>query len=109
MIPVRQQVQHDPARGHHGDCHRAALASLFELPISEVPHFADQGPSVGTFSARVAAFLAERNLCSVTLPLTGTLLDVLMGISNSCPHGYWLLTGTNKASGQDHVVVCQGP
>lgn len=47
MIPVTQQVVHeggyDPAREEAGDCLRATVASIFELPIEEVPHFCDTG------------------------------------------------------------------
>lgn len=40
MIPVDQEYLHDPANGVEGDCFRAVLASILELPITEVPHFA---------------------------------------------------------------------
>ncbi len=41
MIPVDQQCLHDPARGVFGDCMRACIASLLELPASMVPHFTE--------------------------------------------------------------------
>lgn len=40
MIPVDQQFLHDPANGQEGDCFRACIASILELPIEDVPHFA---------------------------------------------------------------------
>jgi hypothetical protein len=107
MKPQQQLVRHDPARGHYGDCHRAALASLFEIPVAEVPHFAAGGPSEDTFDLRVAYWLAQRNLSSVTLPLSGSLLEVLSGMGNACPRGYWLLAGADRG-GRDHMVVCHG-
>lgn len=39
MKPVTQQFQHDLSVGQYGDCQRAVIASLLELPIEEVPHF----------------------------------------------------------------------
>ena len=40
MTPVDQQFLHDKEKGIKGDCMRAALASLLDLPITQVPHFA---------------------------------------------------------------------
>lgn len=43
MIPVYQQVlRHDPPRGIYGDCMRATVASIFDLELGQVPHFADE-------------------------------------------------------------------
>lgn len=41
MIPVNQSIIHDPKNGKNGDCWRAAIASVLELSINEVPHFGD--------------------------------------------------------------------
>ena len=38
MTPVKQQFLHDPPTSY-GDCHRAALASLLDLTIDDVPNF----------------------------------------------------------------------
>lgn len=43
MKPVDMIVKHDPANGSWGDCTRACVASIFELPAEEVPHFAQYG------------------------------------------------------------------
>ena len=41
MTPVDQRVlDHDPARGRFGDCLRACVASVLELPYEAVPQFA---------------------------------------------------------------------
>lgn len=40
MIPVDQQFLHDTETGSVGDCFRACIASVLELPIEAVPHFA---------------------------------------------------------------------
>ncbi len=41
MKPVFQRVtDHDPINGQIGDCFRAATASILEMNLDEVPHFA---------------------------------------------------------------------
>lgn len=40
MIPVDQEFLHDPDAGTVGDCFRACIASVLEVPIAAVPHFA---------------------------------------------------------------------
>ena len=40
MTPVQQQFLHDDAAGVVGDCFRACVASILDLPIEAVPHFA---------------------------------------------------------------------
>lgn len=52
MIRVTQSIlgRGDDAREQGiepGDCMRAAVASVFELPLDEVPHFCDTGPDHG--------------------------------------------------------------
>lgn len=45
MIPVMQQIVGDGLEGRPiGDCLRACVASIFELPLLDVPHFAELGP-----------------------------------------------------------------
>jgi hypothetical protein len=51
VIPVDQQHPADPGRpdgrsatGRLGDCLRACIASVTELPYHQVPHFAEHGP-----------------------------------------------------------------
>jgi len=105
--PVRQQFRHIPSRGLYGDCHRAVLASLFEVDLRDVPHFAGDGPTADRFDARIAVWLAERNLSSVTFPLQGSVSSVLSGVARSCPRGHWLLSGSSKG-GIDHMVICEG-
>lgn len=46
MTPVTQEFRHDPKNFIWGDCHRAALATILDLPISKVPHFFYQCPEV---------------------------------------------------------------
>ncbi len=43
MKPVNMTVPTDPAAGTFGDCARACVASIFELPGAWVPHFCHDG------------------------------------------------------------------
>jgi len=67
MKPVNQEFVHNPETGQWGDCQRAVIASLLELPISEVPHFGQiaQGDSV-VFYAELQKFVALHGYVYVT-------------------------------------------
>lgn len=62
MTPVDQEFLHDPANGSYGDCQRAAIASILNLPLSAVPHFNADNTDVLTFHTRLKDFLATKNL-----------------------------------------------
>ncbi len=57
MIPVDQEFTHNPSEGTEGDCFRAVLASILELPIADVPHFAAQTTVAGEFWSAVYDWL----------------------------------------------------
>lgn len=68
MIPVDQQFVHDPENGQHGDCMRACIASLLELPIADVPHFAQiDAEGKGDFWFAVTAFCRSKGYAFVTM------------------------------------------
>lgn len=83
MIPVFQTILADPERadGHNtegiaGNCYQAALASVLELPLEQVPHFAQdmerwQETSSAWLSARgiIRSFYVDENLAGLTYPL----------------------------------------
>ncbi len=55
MIPVQQLVVGDGKDGRpYGDCTRACVASIFELPIDQVPNFAAAAPRDPAAIARAA-------------------------------------------------------
>src|SRR5471030_594009 len=53
MIPQDQEFLHDSEKGIQGDCARAVIASLLELPIAEVPHFMQLADEVHGFWNRL--------------------------------------------------------
>ena len=40
MIPIDQKILHDPEKELIGDCMKACVASVFEIPMNQIPHFA---------------------------------------------------------------------
>ena len=83
MIPVFQTILADPERadGHNaegiaGNCYQAALASVLELPLEQVPHFAQDGErwqetSSAWLSAQgvIRSFYVDEHLTRLTYPL----------------------------------------
>ncbi len=105
MTPQDQEFLHLPELGQYGDCQRAVLASLLDLPISEVPHFnavAKDDPF--TFWAAVQAFCKVRGYAYLTIPARagasfyGLDEDVYHEISGPSPRG----------NGVFHSVVGKG-
>ncbi len=68
MTPVDQSILHDPENGTWGDCMRACVASLLDLPITTVPHFFDGGCDSQEFDRRVADFLGRHGLVEFSMP-----------------------------------------
>lgn len=72
MNPVNQEFMHLPEEGQQGDCHRAVIASLLEIPISEVPHFAqDSQGDVDKYWTMIQDFLGNRGYAYLTIPADG--------------------------------------
>ncbi len=66
MTPVNQLVLHDPANGQYGDCMRACVASLLNLPAKEVPHFYANGDDT-EFAKELNIFLRQQGLVELNL------------------------------------------
>lgn len=63
MTPVNQEHFYCEEPRHYGDCTRAVIAALLDLPISEVPHFLqDAKGSAYEYSITIDAFLEQRGL-----------------------------------------------
>lgn len=43
MVPIDQTIFSTPEQKLKGNCLQACLASIFELPLEKVPHFAEMG------------------------------------------------------------------
>lgn len=97
MKPVDQICKHDPDAGLYGDCFRACVASLLELPAETVPHFLEDNCDNETFWNRVNDFLRDYGLCMMTFgeidfaewrKVTG-IKNVFHTIDGPSPRGDW--------------------
>lgn len=84
MTPVDCEFEHDPPR-QNGDCLRACVASLLDLPLSEVPHFSAH--TEGWF-LKLGLWLQARGICIATLygPQHVDTYHLALGLSNGLRH-----------------------
>lgn len=69
MTPVKQEFIHKPEIGQYGDCQRAVIASLMDLPMSEVPHFLrDAKGEPSAFWEGLQKFLKTHGCAYFTVP-----------------------------------------
>lgn len=101
MTPVHQEfyAKHEgekPGPGVYGDCFRAALASLLDLPLQEVPHFAKDADGDGALfwclinhwlSARGQALILSRGF-DFTIQQRAGMAPVFHLILGTCADGY---------------------
>jgi hypothetical protein len=101
----RQRFRHKPDEGTFGDCHRTAVACLFNIDADTVPHFGDGLPEPAEFNRRIDVWLAERNLRQVTVPFTCDFHELMVAMGQISPNVPYLLGGTSS-TGVNHTVVC---
>lgn len=114
MIYHKQEFIHDPANGVYGDCQRAVIAALLELPMSDVPNFNEGDPTDEDFNRYLDEYLASKGLGRVGFTLGGDVdgyLDAARQGGAFCSVGQvYCLVGESPRSTQDapanHVVVC---
>lgn len=106
MKPVDQEFVNRPEIGQHGDCQRAVIASLLELPIEDVPHFLQEAKGDDAdFWDRLQGFCRSKGFAYLTVPARcgaafyGDCEGVYHEISGPSPRG----------NGVFHAVVgCDG-
>jgi len=104
--PVKQQFRHFPEYGLWGDCHRACIASILELPLEEVPHFCDGGQEVGGLDCPVRSWLDERGLFQTNTPYNGNIdLDQLLHDLGIVLPGIYFILGGSSRNGVGHSLV----
>lgn len=67
MIQVMQMVDRIPG----GDCFRACVASILEMPLGDVPHFCEEGDHEGKWFRWFRSWLFERGMSVVTYKWNG--------------------------------------
>lgn len=114
MKPVDSMIKnHDPANGRFGDCYRACIASLLEMPAADVPHFcdgidddnADDAPEAVEAASR---FVFEQTGCRlVEFPVEAGHLDTLLQNFGSRFEGiHYLLLGQSTRGTNHQVIGC---
>lgn len=108
MTPVYQIT--GALRGTNGDCFQACLASLFNLPLKEVPNFFE-GIANGKLlpaanTAKLNEWLTNYRCHFVELGYNQTLDWLLPQMKEEFGDHHYLLTGRNR-SYHTHTVVCR--
>lgn len=108
MTPQFNSVPHDPPNSY-GNCYSACLASLLDVPVTEVPHFYGDPDNFTPDEAvaNVRKWLAERGLCLIQSIFPGEtrLTAVLYAVDYMNPGQRYVLTG-KSAQGYGHSVIC---
>lgn len=97
MTPVDQTIcTVDRARGIYGDCLRACVASIFDLPLEEVPHFLHDGGGDSTSGedwwwTRLFRWAAARGLEPVFTLDEPQGYSIAGGKSPRGPWGHWVV------------------
>lgn len=109
MTPLKQRNGHRPEEGIYGDCHRAALASLLNMSLDDVPHFCDADsflPGAESLSIREKRWLAKHGLTNINILYPGeTSLDDVLSTMNAVNPGVAFILGGTSVSGCGHSVV----
>lgn len=116
MKPVLQTITTvDPAKGIFGDCFRACIASILELPLDDVPHFVQIGLTPHPDDPQPLAegnsdwwyylrdWLRPRGLIYFDIPAGEDAPDALISAL-----GYHTITGLSPRGDWQHVVVGRG-
>jgi hypothetical protein len=106
MIPVVQSIVGDGRDGRPvGDCMRACFASIFELPLSSVPHFAES-PSWWT---AMQYWLKPFGLWLDTNDYRAAPSTSPIPTGERWPSGWWMATvDSENFPGARHAVVMRG-
>lgn len=107
-----QKQFEDAERRSAGDCFRACLASILELPLADVPHFFE-GAAAGTaltpaMDDHIQQWFARMGLTLLFLPIMARSPAQAMAVfGGRYPTLYYVLVGQTR-KGVNHAVVCCG-
>jgi hypothetical protein len=103
MKPVKQQFVHKPEINQFGDCQRAVIASLLELPIEDVPHFLQvaQGDPTAYWDA-IQSFLRTHGYAYLTVPPRS---GAIFFASDGVPVYHEISGPSPRGNGVSHAVV----
>lgn len=111
MTPHKQLFRHNPAEGVWGDCDRTTIACLLDLRPEDVPHWgagcAGVGPVPDEYLTIRRAWLKERGMFLVSVPLQAEDISAVMAWAAVNHPGINYLVGGTSKSGVNHVVICR--
>lgn len=103
MTPLFQEKS-----GVGGDCMRAAVASVLELPLSEVPHFMGGPNGPREWPLALGAWAHGRGLEVLPVAPQGDLAAVLHHMGEHYPDEFFVLCGRVAGKDYGHCVVGKG-
>ena len=103
MKEVNQSILHDPDNGKNGDCWRASIASVLELPIEDVPHFADMNIREGRMSE--LKLLAKHGFTAYTIYGEKSMNDHPKMLPDDNEY-YFAIGPSPRNKDINHQVVC---
>jgi len=102
MTPTKQEFAHKPEIGQYGDCERAVIASLLDLPISEIPHFLqDASGDPDVYCDSLQAFLNKRGYALLIVPASSGATF----FGETCPIYHEICGPSPRGNGVTHAVV----
>ncbi|HQS18813.1 phosphoadenosine phosphosulfate reductase family protein [Reyranella sp.] len=110
MKPVKQRYGSSDSKLEFGDCLRACIASVLELPLDDVPHFtwgamAERHATVREAWGSLRMWLRARNIGLLTYDIPcSTLPEALAWCHLRNPDAHLILGGMGRG-GQGHVCV----
>lgn len=106
MTPVHCLVRHQPPDSY-GDCVRACVASLLDLPAESVPHFAGIAKTGDEMLTYMRVWLMTQGYAPFIGHFDGdaSVSEILQQQAMVNPGCYFMLFG--RVEGGDHVVICR--
>ena len=92
---------------HWGDCYRACLASILELPAAEVPHFIEVRRCAPEWRDDERDWLRARGLEAIVVTLKTPLPEILGFFGAANPGVHYIVAGIGH-NGVPHAVVACG-
>lgn len=99
MTPIKQTIMHDPKNGKYGNCLQACLASILDLTLDNVPHFADNDNK--NWLIDMNEWLFQRNLYYFEINPTKCIFDNTFSIYQ----GYHFILGKSPRGKFLHQII----
>ena len=107
MTPTDMTILHDPENGFTGNCAQASYASLLDMNIDDIPHFADGLDETDEdgmiFTQRVNDFLKEIGYGIICFAVHEETIDEWKHYAAKCANHH-LISGRTER-GTLHLVV----